>query len=315
MANSFKYLSWAIVVSLAAVWSPSAQAANVSLVGAHYDIGGTFFPGGGLPYVTVPWRTDSAANVHAVSNAAPNRYYGTAGYALFATRFEYPNANATPGNANVPIGGNGTFQNLVDLPSWVAGHEVIANRLAGGFAYALIDDPGLMSGIRHWTFDGTNYPPADGTNGTGQNPYVKLGVITGDTISGRVDPGSNPDRWAFTVGAGAPYSFRIGVMTDGMDDSSFAPAQVFLRENGGDWVASSAMPVGTPGRNRFVDMTFFDIVGAAPGDTFTVSATAPGRISGFSFDVVQAVPEPASLAMIGMAIVGMGSVVRSRRGR
>lgn len=307
MRSQLKYLT-SIVVAAGALGAAAvaAQAASVEFVGTQFDIGGTFFPGYNFPQASiVPWRSDSASNVFSVSSESPNRYYGTDGYAMFATRFEFPNANATGGNANVPIGGDATFENLTDLPSWVSGTEVIANRLAGGFTYALIDDPQRQAGVRWWTFDGTDYPPPDGDNTTGVNPYVKLGVITGDTMAGRVDPDGNPDRWAFTVGADVPYHFRIGVMTDGMDNSSFAPSQVFLRENGGQWVGTPDMPIQNPGgRNRFVDMSFFDIVGAQPGDTFTMSGIAPARVSGFSFDVVAQVPEPAGMALGLLAALG-----------
>jgi len=307
-------LSWSnrllAIATLASLMTANVQAASVQFVGTHADIGGTFFPAYNFPQASiVPWRSDSANNLFAVSSTSPNRYYGTAGYALFATQFAFPNANP-PGasNAFIPIDGNADFENILGLPTWVTDSEVVANRIAGGFTYALIDDPRLQGGERWWTFDGTDYPAPDGTNTTGVVPYVKLGVITGDTMPGRTDPGGNPDRWQFTVGNDIPYHFRFGIMTDGMDNSTFAPGNVYLRQEGGDWASSNFLA-----GNRFVDMHFFDVVGAQPGDTFIMSGTAPGRVSGFSFDVVQQViPEPGTLALLVPAILGVG-LIRSRR--
>ena len=74
------------------------------------------------------------------------------------------------------------------------------------------------------------------------------------------------------------------------------------------WTSTGVLTAG----NRFVDMSFFDVTNAQAGDTYIVSVSngAP-RISGFSFDVV--VPEPASVALLSLAFVGLIGVSRSRR--
>jgi hypothetical protein len=313
MKALLKYMHCMTAVIAVLGLAAQSDAASLSLEGTQPNVptqfNTAFFPGGSLPYQRVQWRTDNVNNAFATSHTAPNRWYGKEGYALFATTFTYPDADQASGNAFVPIAGNATFQNVIDLPSWVTSTEIIADRLAGGFAYALIDDPRYITGVREGTFDGTNYPPYNGSNGTGQDPWLKIGSIRG-TLAGRNDPNGNPDRWSFTVGNDIPDHFRIGVMTDGLNANSEAPTSVHIRQSGDDVATftSQTLPAG----NRRVDMTFFDIVGAQAGDTFIISAgPSPGRVDGFSFDVI---PEPASATLLAMALAGL-AVFSKRRVR
>jgi hypothetical protein len=296
-------LSITVAVALAMMLggASSGGAATLNYVGSQANLDDGLFPGGGLPYVTAYWRSDTPNNVYAVSSASPNRYYGTAGYAMFATTFTYPNANELGGEGaldpNVP---DPLYPNISDLPSWVADSQILATRMAGGFAYALVDDPRLQHGIRHWTFDGVNYPDAgSGAPNTGQNPYVKIGFLDGSDNLGNNPVEEPTGRWGFTVGADVPAAFRVGVMTSGNDNANFAPQQVFLQQFNG------ATPVGAPLgtgiltgtlKDRFVDMHFFDIIGAQEGDSFVFGAMAgPGSfgnsgIAAFSFDVLTTIP-------------------------
>src|SRR5215470_11250996 len=166
-----------------ALHAVSAQAADLSYPGSQYDIGSTFFPTYSYPQNSiVPWRSDSENNLFSISSTIGERYYGTAGYALFGTQFSFPNADAHPPNANAfidPTQPHPDFPDVVSLPSFVTSSQILGKRIAAGWAYALIDDPRLQAGPRLWTFDGTNYPPPDGTNTTGVVPYVKLGIVDG----------------------------------------------------------------------------------------------------------------------------------------
>lgn len=278
----------------------SATAATLDFVGSQANLDNGFFPGGGLPYVTAYWRSDSEANIYAASNQSPNRYYGTAGYALFATTFTYPDANLLGGEPALPTDGSDPlYPNIISMPSWVSGSQPLSTRMAGGFAYSLIDDPVLQHGVRHWTFDGVNYPDAgSGATVTGQNPYVKMGFLDGGDVFGN-DPTVTPTaRWGFTVGADPPAAFRVGVMTGGGDNANFAPQEVFIQQFNG------TTPIGTPLgsgvltgtlKDRFVDMHFFDVVGAQEGDTFVLGVMAGANslgnagVAGFSFDVLESV--------------------------
>lgn len=263
-------------------------------VGSHYDVGGTFYPGYNFPQSSiVPWRTDSKYN-EKDSDRDGDDYYGTAGYILFATRFDFPNANppdtgnsqlSAEGSARDPTG-HSEFPNIVAVPEFVRDWKVLAPRMLGGFSYAIVDDPRSQHGPRLWTFDGEKYPDPKSGKVTGVVPFVKLGVLDGPYLP-QDDPQrmNSSDRWSFTVGGYVPRSFRLGVITDGLDGSQIAPGEITLRRTGGKSIGT-----GQLNRNRFVDIHFFDIEYAHPGDEFVVSAT-PGSdgvgagISGATFDV------------------------------
>ena len=284
--------------------SASTGAAVVQFAGSQANLDNGLFPGGGLPYVTAYWRTSTTNNVYATSSGDFEQFYGRAGYALFATRFAYPSVNDGISDPNIaPDGEDPLFPNLIDLPSWVAESQILAERMAGGFAYSLIDDPRLMfDGTRQWTFDGVNYPPATGMNGTGQNPYVKIGFLDGRDILGN-DPAVTPaGRWGFTVGEDAPAAFRVGVMTDGNDNELYTPAEVLLQQFDGTTPVGSPATTGTLSgslKDRFFDMHFFDIIGAQPGESFVFAVRAGAGsfgnsgIAGFSFDILSVAAENA----------------------
>lgn len=295
-----------IALAICVTWLCSVSltpALELEYAGSQANIGGTFFPGGSLPYVTVPWRTSMSANIFATSDEFPNQYYGREGYALFATTFSYPNANAICCDANIdPNSGDPLFPNLVQLPTWVAESQILAERMAGGYGYSLIDDPQLMFGERYWSFDGASYPPPTSTNGTGQNPWVKMGFLDGPDVLGNNTTEEPTARWGFTVGAGAPAAFRVGVMTGGMDNENFVPDEVFIQQYEGPTPVGAPLGTGAlsgPLRDRFVDMHFFDILGAEEGDLIVFGVMAGANsfgnagVAGFSFDVLAEAPGDA----------------------
>ncbi len=300
---------WMVAVAVIGILAMSAAASHavtMEFAGSHYDLSSLYPNGATPPCCIVPWHSDYPSNTFSVSSEAPDRYYGTAGYALFATQFEYPDANVGySSSVTDPIfADNDYYIDRLDLPSFVTNSEILATAKAGGWAYALIDDPALQHGYREWTFDGANYPPATGPcpgpecNVTGGIPYVKLGLLNGSDLLGN-DPAVTPTaRWGFEVGEGAPAKFRVGVITDGLDSTIFAAAEVFLT-HAVDNVPDVTVSSGQLTRNRFVDIHFFDITGAQAGDQFVFSAMkgasdpgyASAGISGFTFDVIpDAVP-------------------------
>lgn len=270
--------------------------ALISYVGSHEDIGGTFYSTYAFPqkYI-VPWRSNADENSYAVERNG-HKYYGADGYILFATRFNFPDANAGPApNAAMKemprpghLNGSRDYPAIESLPSFVKHWEVLCTRMAGGWSYALIDDPRSQHGDRKYTFDGKHYPERNSSNETGVVPYLKIGILDGPDVKGDSPQlGVKADRWSFTVDSAVPKRFRLGVMTDGLDNVDVSPGQVFLKHVGG---AEHGSKILTP--NRFVDMSFFDVVDASPGDTFVIAA-APGPkqvgagISGVSFDVIE----------------------------
>lgn len=289
----------ATCLAIATLTCQAALAVDLQFLATQEDIGSTFFPCYEWPQCSiVPWRSDSEANFYSTSDVIGERYYAKDGWVLFGTQFSFPNANP-PGVANAFLPpeleiSDPNFENLINLPSFVTNHQIFSTRIAAGWSYALIDDPRLQAGFRLWTFDGENYPPPVGgenSNITGVVPYVKLGILDGrDTISD-ADPVFAPSgRWGFEVGANVPSHFRVGVMTDGLDGSQWAPGEVYLTHIVNESPIAT-VSTGTLAPNRFVDMHFFDIVNAQPGDQFlfSVMTTATGNtagISGFSFDII-----------------------------
>lgn len=276
----------------------SGRAVTLQYAGSHENIGGTFFPGGGpadvQSYVVVPWRTSSANNTFAVSTEPLQQYYGSAGYALFATTFTYPNANLYGGEPAIDPGfGDPLFPNMIDLPDWVAESQILATRMAGGYPYSLIDDPVLTHGYRDYNWGDSQSPPANPPHS--QAPYVKMGFLDGNDLLGNNPTSSVTGRWGFIVGPDVPPAFRVGVMTGGMDSSNFAPSEVFIQQY--DNLVPVGDPLGTGTltgglRDRFVDMHFFDIIGAQEGQQFAFGVTAGdgsfgnAGVAGFSFDVL-----------------------------
>ena len=130
-----------------------------------YDIGGNYYPGDGpanvSPYFVVPWRSNSTAKPY---DADGNNVYGSAGYFLFGTRFDYPNRNAIGGAAYVNPTDNTTYPNLTSAPSFVAGSQILATRKAGGWNYSVIDDPTITDGTRDVNW-GLAQTPAAGQPG------------------------------------------------------------------------------------------------------------------------------------------------------
>jgi hypothetical protein len=179
---------------------------------------------------------------------------------------------------------------MIELPSWVADSQILSTHSAGGYGYSLIDDPVLVNGYRDYNWGDTQDPPSSPLHS--QSPYVKLGILDGSDILGS-DPATTPTaRWGFEVGDDAPATFRLGVMTEGLNATIFAAGEVFLTHVVNE-VPMETISSGQLIRNRFVDMHLFDITGAQPGDQFVVSAMkAPGDpgyasagISGIAFDI------------------------------
>lgn len=286
------------------------QAASLGFVGSDYDIGGTFFPGGtppDHPYVVVPWRSNSTAKAFDIDG---NNVYGSDGYAMFGTEFQYPNAFPCCGS-QVPVT-SATHPNLISLPSYVADSQFLTPNKVGGWTYALVDPPSV-NGARDFNWGLSQVPPTDF-----QAEYIKIGILDGNDIFGNnpKSAATGAGRWGFTVGANVPSTLRVGVMTDGLDDTVWAATEVLLYQvDAGNAIIGSAT-TGSVLRNRFVDIHSFDIVGAQPGDTFAIFAKAPaagfgnGAISAVTFD---AVPEPATAAVLGVAALVCGCWCRGRK--
>jgi hypothetical protein len=285
MKLPLKYLCAAAML-VAGASTDKARAVSLSYVGSDYDLT-NLFPGGGPAdvnsYVVVPWRSDYAVKQF---DGDGDNVYGTAGYALFGTRFDYPNANATSGNAFVDPTDDSVFPNIISLPSFVSGSQILSTRKAGGWAYSLIDDPQLTNGVRDWNWGDTQTPAS-----AGQAPYVKLGILDGNGALTGNNPATAPaERWGFQVGAGFPAKFRVSVMTDGLDATQWAPTEVLMQQSSGGALIGTPVTTGTVTPNRFVDMHVFEINGAQAGEEFVFMVRGVGGgsagVAGFAFDIV-----------------------------
>ncbi|MBL7077698.1 MAG: hypothetical protein ISS31_09515 [Kiritimatiellae bacterium] len=136
------------------------------------------------------------------------------------------------------------IQVLGDVPTYVQ-HVSLDPQLDPNAAYAVVDHPNDLGGD---TFLGT-------------------------TTSGAQTPGSVHDMFVFNVTNFPPTGrFRVGVATDGLDGAQFAPSEIRLTQLvGGAATASASLATIT---NKTLDMVFFDVVDAIPGDQFTVQGVA-----------------------------------------
>jgi hypothetical protein len=307
---------------VAALGAVEVRAAGLSFVGSDKNIGGTFFASSGKPaneqsYWVVPWRTETPK----AYDLDGNNVYGSDGYAMFGTEFQYPEAYPCCGSAVSPT--SATHPNIISLPSYVSASQFLVNAgnsKVGGWGYALVDDPRLTNGYRDYNWGDSQVPPANPPHS--QAPYVKIGILEGPDIFGNNarNPGG-AGRWAFTVGANAPSRIRVGVMTDGLDAEQWSSAEVLLHQVVGTSIigtaTTGAISQFSPGTNRFVDIHTFDIVGAQAGDTFAIFSKAfssgQGGISAVTFDAAP-VPEPASL-VVGAIALAIGSCCRNARNR
>lgn len=300
----------ALAVVAGAIGTADTHAAALNFAGSETDIGGTFFPGGAAPYVVVPWRSETNAKNFDLDG---NNVYGSAGYAMFATQFNWPNQGCC--GSSQPFA-SATYPNLISLPSFVSGSLNLVNNKVGGWGYALVDDPTLVNGYRDFNWGNTQVPPVVPANS--QSPYVKIGGLEGTDVLGNNPRTSavGAGRWAFTVGADVPKWFRVGVMTDGLDANNWASTEVLLHQVSGANAIIGTATSGAVVRNRFVDIHTFDIVNAQPGDTFAIFSKASsdgwGSVAGVTFDVT---PEPTSALLFACMFAVCGSKLRRTRSK
>ena len=122
----------------------------------------------------------------------------------------------------------------------------------------------------------------------------------------------NPRKVTVTLVTAPPKPLML--MTDGYGDSRWAPVEVTLEQVGGSGPATTGNVAAS--RDRFVDIHFFDVVGAQAGDVFKFRAmgSSDGRavFSGITFDVA-AVPEPSTLVLLALGTIGVTAIGRAKR--
>lgn len=166
--------------------------------------------------------------------------YGTAGYVFYAMR------TGAPGGDGVFIDGDpltfasGAFQTVSSMPRYLQLASNGMDTSSGGYTYPPIDDP------------------RRGPAASVENIESGLGLHNIVTI------GTEGSLLDLTVRAGAPATFRVGVMAIGRGEDAMLRVRLAGASGGAEGTRA-----GTP--TTFVH--FFDIVGAREGDRFTLSMT------------------------------------------
>lgn len=311
MKKSFLLIAASLAVACLIITQQSVAkaAGTLSYPGTHYDMV-PLFPGGSAPYVVSPWRSNINAKPLDIDG---NNVYGSDGYALFATQFNWPNQGCCGSTQAV---NSATYPNLIDLPSYVSGSQFLVTNKVGGWGYALVDDPTLVNGYRDYNWGNTQVPAVVPPNS--QSPYVKMGLLSGNDIMGNnAKTGPNgAGRWAFTLGDQVPSTIRVSVMSDGYDGTQWTATEVLLARIDGVGNILDIVGSGPLTRNRYVDMHTFDIAGGLPGENYAIFAKGPptgdgsGGIAGVAFD---SIPEPTGLALLMAAAVSFIAI--PKRGR
>lgn len=118
--------------------------------------------------------------------------------------------------------------------------------------------------------------------------------------------GADDVMFTFTALAGSPANVRIGIATDGLDNSGFSPSSIGLRQVGGASAEHTLTSV-----NNVLDMVFFDVTGVTAGNQFEVFGD-PGAFGFTTHSIVtwDAIPEPSTALFGGFAALGL---LRRRR--
>jgi len=192
-----------------------------------------------------------------------------------------------------------------EQPNWNTSSAGVASGTNG--AHALIDDSGEATAANiEWASDGT----WNTTNGTG-NPDAEL-------MNGYIDE-TNGDVEAFITISNIPYAQyqvvayigsdgngRTGEVTDGTTTYSY---MTFSNEpNGGPFTAADyVQTLDTAGGNPSANYAVFS---GLTGGSVTLEINRGSNNSGFHAVQIVEIPEPGTIALAGLSLIGIGLLRR-----
>jgi hypothetical protein len=156
-------------------------------------------------------------------------------------------------------------------PTYVSSWTPPTSTYGGNAGYALVDDPAVV-------------PPGTAT-----------------IRSGTANPGgSDVLVFSFVLNADLPAQLRLGIMIDGLDNASFNPDAIQLKEIGGGAKQSPTIATTSATYNdKNPDWLFFDVAGFSAGTQIGVySSGGANTLQVFTFDKAPRIPtgHPHSLA-------------------
>lgn len=167
----------------------------------------------------------------------------------------------------------------------------------------------------HWTIVGNYAPETIGYVGTGFQYGGTDGYVTTENLA---DPSQEVFAsiiggfHTFSIGSEAPSVIRVGVMHDCLTEGEAAadePMTLSLALDSDP--ENTIVTIETEQGNHMLDIYFFDIVGAAAGETYTISGIdRTGQVAYHGPITWDAVPEPMSMLLMGIGGLGL---LRRRR--